>query len=305
MKMKSLKAQFIGAIAMVLVAAIAMGSSTYAWFAMNTQVTATNMKVKAVAENGIVISNTNKGTWSNSANAQVNAADLTPTSAAAVAAPAWVHAMSTNADEAQGGQVLANYTGLTLAWDTNTTEGIGYTDNNTSGKNDTGDTSYVLLNNFYIKSSADAITGTLYINDVAVTSSASGGAFNKLDNALRILVVVNNSDAFVFAPVYNQAGGATSTTYTWKATTPVKARYEGGTGDFANQDLECSSVTAIPNTDVGAINVKVYMYFEGEDANLKSTNITGLSMNDLSATIKFGTAPTHNSGSGSGSGTGG
>ena len=57
MKMKSLKAQFIGAIAMVLVAAIAMGSSTYAWFAMNTQVTATGMKVKAVAEGGIVIKN--------------------------------------------------------------------------------------------------------------------------------------------------------------------------------------------------------------------------------------------------------
>ncbi len=295
MKMKSLKAQFIGAIAMVLVAAIAMGSSTYAWFAMNTQVTATNMKVKAVAENGIVISNTNKTTWSNSADAQVNAAELTPTSAAAVAAPAWVHAMSTNADEAQGNQAAANYTPLTLAWDTNAAEGIGYTDNNTSGKKDTGDTSYVLLNNFYIKSSADAITGTLYINDVTVTSNASGGTFNKLDNALRILIVVNDDDddAFVFAPVLNQASGATTTTYKWKGTTTVNARYEGGTGTSANQDVQCTSVSSIPNTDADAINVKVYMYFEGEDANLKSTNITGLSMNDLSATIKFGTAPTH------------
>lgn len=302
MKMKSLKAQFIGAIAMVLVAAIAMGSSTYAWFAMNTQVTATQMKVKAVAENGIVISNTNKDTWSNSADAQVNAAQLTPTSAAAVAAPAWVHAMSTNADEAQGNQAVANYTDLTFTWDTNSTEGIGYTDNDTSGTKNTGDTSYVLLNNFYIKSSADAITGTLYINDVTVTSNASAGAFNKLDNALRILIVVNDTNAFVFAPVYNQAGGTTTTTYKWKGTTTVNARYEGGTGDFVNQDLECSSVTTIPNTDAGAINVKVYMYFEGEDANLKSTNITGLTMNDLSATIKFGTAPTHNSGSGSGTG---
>ena len=53
--MKSLKTQFIGAIAMVLVAAIAMGSSTYAWFAMNTRVIANGMNVKAVASGSLVI----------------------------------------------------------------------------------------------------------------------------------------------------------------------------------------------------------------------------------------------------------
>ena len=45
MNIKSLKTQFIAAIAMVLVAAVAMGSSTYAWFAMNNKVTVTGMKV--------------------------------------------------------------------------------------------------------------------------------------------------------------------------------------------------------------------------------------------------------------------
>jgi hypothetical protein len=55
MNMKSLKTQFIGAIAMVLVAAIAMGSSTYAWFALNTQVTATGMQVKTVVQNNLLI----------------------------------------------------------------------------------------------------------------------------------------------------------------------------------------------------------------------------------------------------------
>lgn len=55
MKMKSLKAQFIGAIAMVLVAAIAMGSSTYAWFAANNRVTATGMQVNATTSQSLVI----------------------------------------------------------------------------------------------------------------------------------------------------------------------------------------------------------------------------------------------------------
>lgn len=55
MNMKSLKTQFIGAIAMVLVAAIAMGSSTYAWFAMNQSVTATGMQVAATTDGSLYI----------------------------------------------------------------------------------------------------------------------------------------------------------------------------------------------------------------------------------------------------------
>ena len=61
MNMKSLKAQFIGAIAMVLVAAIAMGSSTYAWFSMNKEVTAKGMQVKASTSSSLVIAATSLG----------------------------------------------------------------------------------------------------------------------------------------------------------------------------------------------------------------------------------------------------
>ena len=55
MNMKSLKTQFIGAIAMVLVAAIAMGSSTYAWFSLNSKVTVTGMNVHTQVSNNLLI----------------------------------------------------------------------------------------------------------------------------------------------------------------------------------------------------------------------------------------------------------
>ena len=55
MNMKSLKTQFIGAIAMVLVAAIAMGSSTFAWFSLNNTVTVTGMSVKTEVNNNLLI----------------------------------------------------------------------------------------------------------------------------------------------------------------------------------------------------------------------------------------------------------
>lgn len=47
MSIKSLKKQLMAAIAMVLVAAVALASSTFAWFAANTTVTATTMNVTA------------------------------------------------------------------------------------------------------------------------------------------------------------------------------------------------------------------------------------------------------------------
>ena len=56
MNMKSLKTQFIGAIAMVLVAAIAMGSSTYAWFSINSKVTATGMNFTTTVQDNLFIS---------------------------------------------------------------------------------------------------------------------------------------------------------------------------------------------------------------------------------------------------------
>ena len=45
MTVKSLKKQLMAAIAMVLVATIALGSSTYAWFAANNKVTANGMSI--------------------------------------------------------------------------------------------------------------------------------------------------------------------------------------------------------------------------------------------------------------------
>lgn len=55
MNVKSLKKQLVAAIAMVVVAAVALSSSTYAWFASNTKVTANGMSVKATSSQSLVI----------------------------------------------------------------------------------------------------------------------------------------------------------------------------------------------------------------------------------------------------------
>lgn len=57
MNVKSLKKQLMAAIAMVLVAAVALGSSTYAWFVNNARVTATGANVQAATTYNLLISN--------------------------------------------------------------------------------------------------------------------------------------------------------------------------------------------------------------------------------------------------------
>ena len=259
---------------------------------MNRTVTATNMEVKVVAEDGILIANVNKSGWSNSANALVTSASaLVPTSAAKVASPVFVHASSTEADDAQANQAVANYTDLTAlsaadatwAWsDAGTSTGVGYVENGTTGGYQTADEkAYVLMNKFYIKSSGAALTGEdLLINDVVVT-----GADKKVENALRVLVVVGGT-AFLYAPVNNVDGGTTTLNYKWKNTTTVEA------SAYNTYDVS-SGVTDIPNTDAGAIEVAIYIYYEGEDANCKSTNISGITTNDLAVTVRLGLDPLH------------
>ena len=66
MDVKSLRKQLMAAIAMVLVAAIALGSSTYAWFVTNTKVTAGKASVTATAANTLLISAADANEWATS-----------------------------------------------------------------------------------------------------------------------------------------------------------------------------------------------------------------------------------------------
>lgn len=57
MNSKAIRKQLLAAVAMVLVAAVALSSSTYAWFAANNKVSATNMQVTATTSQSLVITN--------------------------------------------------------------------------------------------------------------------------------------------------------------------------------------------------------------------------------------------------------
>ena len=100
---KTLK--LVPAFAMLLVSAILVSTSTYAWFSMNTAVTATGMQVQAKAESGIVITNEAVDKWTASSKTTTSKRELLPTSTANFTT--WYHASSDDANDAKASQAAA------------------------------------------------------------------------------------------------------------------------------------------------------------------------------------------------------
>lgn len=68
MNSKAIRKQLLAAVAMVLVAAVALGSSTYAWFVNNAQVTATNVNVTATTAYSLQIKKGTDGNYGTTTN---------------------------------------------------------------------------------------------------------------------------------------------------------------------------------------------------------------------------------------------
>lgn len=80
MKKSSRKRLLVSSVAMLLVAMIALGTATFAWFTNNRTVTADGMKVKAVAAKGFEITKDNGKNWGNNVTFAAPQANLLPAS---------------------------------------------------------------------------------------------------------------------------------------------------------------------------------------------------------------------------------
>lgn len=259
----SLKKQLVAAVAMVCVAAVALGSSTYAWFAANNKVTAEGMQLQAQGETGIVIKSkdNNDSKWATTATAgMTQPTQLLPTST--IDLNKWYHAISDLQDQEKSKQDKANYTDVTVQKD-----------------------NYVLMKTFYIRSAADAVP----VNNVklavdSIKAETSGSGSENLDKAIRIGVKIGN-DFYVYAPLRDSDfvltanySDSTPNTLTEKKEAATSL---GDTFDIANN--------TVPANDT-QLSAEIYMWFEGEDPNCKSTNITA-SLDTLNVTVVFATVP--------------
>lgn len=275
----SARRKILASVAMLAVSAVMLSSATYAWFTINKTVSVTGMKLKATAEQGLVISGDDKATWLTAWDVNMSAGvALAPASTDGAATPAWVTAGSRAFDNADKDNPITGYTNLSLTYAAPASI-TGNAFGNGEGVGSANDHDYVLKKIFYIKSASnEAWTGQNLVIDSVTAELPSTAATANLDKSLRVLVVVG-SDSFIYAPV---AGYDTSCKF--RGTTAL-------TLIASDTDSTCTSVTSIPaNNTTSPIEVDMYIYFEGEDQNCKSSNLTAASVDELTVSASFKTA---------------
>lgn len=294
---KGLKKQLAAAVAMVCVAAVALGSSTYAWFVSNNKVTATTTNISAQSNSAyLVIDNAAKGKTDTSSTSSTTASEtftpdtkLYPATVVKEAKKAvWKTGYASTKDNA-----AINTAGLTV---------IG-----TNGTADEAkDADYNLKNTFYVG------TGTYdgEFTDLKVTGlEVKNEANSDLNTAIRVLVT--DGDAWVVArPVATLGKDAyvvdadDSNTYhlaTNTATTITKDAYDALDAKTAittaetKWEIESQSgsngivhAAKFGKTE-GDVTLSVYVYYEGSDGRVYTTNLDQLK--DIGVTITFDATP--------------
>ncbi|MBO7519656.1 MAG: hypothetical protein J6T73_02660, partial [Clostridia bacterium] len=285
--------KLIPALAMLLVSAILLGTSTYAWFSMNTVVSATNMQVKAIADQGILINEVATAAdtnWDEAATAnQTTALPLRATSTANTVT--WYTANSKKSSSAADAtantpstDLVNGYTTLSATASTtaavagtNAARDIYYVDADGNSAYDDGEAYYVRYT-YYIKSSADQITplsladGAQNLRIKAVTAEPATNNSADIDAALRVAVVLGGK-AYIFAPVT----GADTSYYVNAGATATTALTAGD---------QATALTSIPAKTSDGTAVYVYIYFEGEDNHLKTDNVVN-SLDNIDVTVQF------------------
>lgn len=271
MNSKAIKKQLLAAVAMVLVAAVALGSSTYAWFVASGTVTAQGMKVQARAEGGLAIrwAGETSELWATSASAKMETAQkLLPASTADLAK--WTYAKALDASKSDAD--TKSYADVTKA-----------VYGGESGAFKTND--YVVMQPFEVRSTSESkLAKGLYVSGVTVDRTQN----KDLDPALRVGVRMVSASGdvtakYIYAPIEGH-----SDSYSWKDASNGNNATDVALepiGDGTNGKSQlASSTTPIPFDKGQAVKVQVFIWYEGEDATLFSNNYAA---NDLNVTVAF------------------
>ncbi|MCI5513952.1 MAG: hypothetical protein MR471_07540 [Clostridia bacterium] len=266
--------KLIPAFCMLLISAMLMGTSTFAWFSMNTKVTASSMTVKATASKNLLISGTETGTYLPSLALTTNKTTLVPVSTAVLATPKFFKLDNVGSEMTADSHDRKNST-LMPATDAD-----------------------------YLKETMWVKTTGTDATDLRARITFTGGTA-ALDPALRVMFVVGGMNAYLMTPVANASsayraiadvtyeaasGTAVAGTFYFSDANGTKPGTQPNAGDdvshmFVQKVTEtATNVTISPDNAVilsslnadQAVQIDVYIWYEGQDVNCKSTNAVTL-----------------------------
>lgn len=243
---KSRKRMLLSSVAMLLVALVALGSATYAWFSVNKTVVADTMKVQAIAADGLVINNSKTADWKSKVSFANNVTSLQPVSynvAVGSAMPTGYIAKDVKEDggavwatTADNSKVSAFVTAPALPNST-------YTDSTYKFNS----TDNVARYDVDVASSGDAINKTV---NVQITASGDGTTYAKA-------ALVKGSNIIAFYTDGQSYSAIASAT-------PTIAAAPAATGSV-------QAMTSVP-VKASAESFTLYVWFEGNDPQCLDAN---------------------------------
>ena len=304
------------AIALTLFGTVACVTGTVAWFVASNVVEVTGTTVQAEAEEGIVIANethTADAHWGQkvavSHNGQYDNPDYVdenttpdvdeklqaafiPTSTSD--GSTWYHANAENVDHQSAGSNTVS--AITVTPDS---DGLGKYDINGTSTNAADDKNVYLVNKVYIQASATSALNhqDLFVNSISVASSSQA-----LSKSLRVLfkVTANLGGGTAAEKIYAPLATGTSVVHDYDGTgtltdghghtitgaSSTVTAYKTAASGANDKILDDCTIPAYLTAGTNAIEISVYIYFEGEDFNCKSSNIVA-SLETLVLTFKF------------------
>lgn len=275
MNVKRLKKQLFLSIIAVLITFSSLSSATYAWYAMNTVVTANGMKISANTE-GLNFEITNKvgadgkpefvpgqttATVQYTANASLlptHPQNLKALGAGLDAIADWYHTYSNNYDDANVNADLTNAKWANVNHD-DLTAGYGYYWNeNTDGTKST----FAMAVRFFIRLNPDTTSPDVELKDIKAKNIKITDSGNELSKAVYLLV----------------AG--------------PKGTYQLSTGDVTSGEPLLSSIPSESGVLVEKVtpatdeyhSIVVFVFFDGQDDDCKSSNYKP---DDISVSLEF------------------
>ena len=268
---KALKKQLAAAIAMVLVAAIALGSSTYAWFVSNNNVDAITTDISAQSNSAYLViqeATADKTATDNTSTSSATAEDRT---AVALYPAQVVNGTTTGSYKFESAYAAAAGNSLEK---TSTRFTVGTNGTAEEAVNN----SYAHKDTFYIGTGGyDGSFTNLKVEGVTVSAKNADKA--DLVNAMRVLVVCGdqwtvwkNGAEVTSVDTLNTAGNATETT-------TLTAKYTDATN---------KAIAASVSKD-NDVTVDIYVFYDGADGEVNSDNLADLK--DCGVTVTFTATP--------------
>ena len=268
---KSLKKQLMAAIAMVLVAALALGSSTFAWFVSNNQVSATTASISAQSNAPfLVISNTaiTASTTTTEVTTTVEGKELFPVQ-----------------------MVEANDAATAFTWESAYASASTAATEKASTRftvQSADEEKYYLKQTFHVGTNG-ATQGQFKNLRVSGVSVTPGTDNDQLKNALRVMVVCDqevaiydqNGDLVTKYQNTNDASAATNIAGLTEAT----ERSANGTATTAAYLTAEDNVFPLTSGSVSDKTVDVYIYYDGAVSNIYTSNLDNLG--SVKATVTF------------------